>query len=318
MPSVSSSQPWRRWQNWFRAAPEVPLVCEIAADYVAAVRHRQGRVLAWAVRPLPADAVRPAPLAENITQRPAVQQALEAVVGSVGDGQRRCALLVPDLVARVAVLEFDQLPARPAEADALLRWRLSKDLPFDVGQAVLSYQTQPARAAGQEALVAVCLRSLLGQYEECLEALGFQPGWVTLSTLAALGCVEPSGSAPRLWVKRDYSSLALAIVHGPAVRLFRSVPLPAGSAQLDENALFEKIFPAAVYFQDQWGQPVSEVVLAGSGLPAGLGPRLESELGCVLSEVKLAAFDLPPSPLSGAAPDQRLTPSLGWVRGGAW
>ncbi|OFV81066.1 MAG: hypothetical protein A3B65_05205 [Acidobacteria bacterium RIFCSPHIGHO2_02_FULL_67_57] len=311
-----SAQPLRRVGGWLSAPAEVPLVCEIAADYVAAVRHRHGRVEAWATRPLPPAAVRPASLAENIADRSVLQQALEHVVGVVADGRRRCALLVPDLLARVAVLEFDHLPERAPEAEALLRWRLGKDLPFDINEAVLSFQPQAGRAGARDALVVVALRNLLRQYEECVEALGLQPGWVTLSTLAALGGCETS-SAPRLLVKRDHGSLSVVIVEDEAVRLFRSLPTPPGGA-FDDEALLEKVYPAAVYFQDHWGQPVSEAVLVSVGenrLPSA--HRLQRELGCAVTEFSAGSIELPPSALSGAVADTRLAPCWGWVRGGA-
>lgn len=306
-----------RWRHWFHEPGEVRLVCEIAADYVAAVRHHRGRIESWAAGPLPEGAVQPAPLAENIANPGALQEALEHVLGMVADGLRRCVLIVPDLVARVALLEFDHLPERVEEAERLLRWRLKKDLPFDVRQAVLSYQTQAGHASTREALVVVCLRGLLRQYEECLERLGVQPGWVTLSTLAVLGCLDSSG-APGLLVKRDHGSLGLAIVHGQAVRLFRSLPTAGGSRPLSENLLLEKVWPAAVYFQDQWNQPVSEVVWAGAGrAQPELMQQLEREAGCRVTEFSPAAFGLPVSPISGAAPDHRLAASVGWVGGEA-
>lgn len=302
--------------GWFRSGGEVRLVCEIAADYVAAARYQHGALQEWATQPLPAGAVRPAPLAENIAELPAVQQALQQVVGALADGQRRCVLLVPDLLARVALLEFDDWPAQPEEADSLLRWRLKKDLPFDIAQAVLSYQVQPGHAAAHEVLAVACLRSLLRPYESCAEALGLHPGWVTLSTLAALGCVSAPDGAARLLVKRDQGSLSLAILHGENIRLFRSLPLTMPGSPAEVDALFEKIFPAVVFFQDQWGQPVSEVLLAGLE-PAALtlAKKFEKEAGCSARGFDLGAHALPPSAGTGAGPDQRLLPCLGWVRG---
>lgn len=303
-----------RLRHWFAAPVDARLVCEVAADYVAALRHDGDRVQSWAVRPLPERAVRPAPMSENLANPAAVQEALEHVIGSVADGQRRAVLLVPDLLARVAVLEFDRLPDAVPEVEALLRWRLSKDLPFDIGQAVLSYQAQPGRGAAREAVVAACLRSLLRPYEECLEKLGLEPGWVTLSSLAAVGCLDPTGDAPCLLVKGDGTSLTLVIVHNGVVRLFRSLPLAAGATA--EETWFDKVYPALVYFQDQWGQPVGQVVLASTGgAPSALAQRLEREAGCTVTEYKPATLDCPPSPVSGAAPDLRLLPSLGWLRG---
>lgn len=303
-------------RQWFAAPSDVRLVCEIAGDYVAAVRHHHGRVESWAVRSLPEGAVRAAPLSENLANPGAVQEALEHVVGAVADGQRRTVLLIPDLLARVAVLEFDTLPNAASEIEALLRWRLSKDLPFDVGQAALSYQVQPGRGTARELLVAVCLRSFLHHYEECVERLGLEPGRVMLSGLAAAGCLEASAGSARLLAKRDPQSLSLVIVHDGAVRLFRSLPLPDGAAS--EAAWLEKLYPALVYFQDQWGQPVGQVVLASGGRAApGLAQRLEQETGCAVTEQDTAGLECPPSPVSGATPDYRLLPSLGWLRGGA-
>ncbi|MBI2956183.1 MAG: hypothetical protein HYY26_02600 [Acidobacteria bacterium] len=304
-------------RRWFLAPPEAGLVCEVASDYVAAVKHERGRAESWAVRSLPPGAVQPAPLGDNVTNSGAVQEALEHVIGAVGDGARRCVLLVPDLVARVVVLEFDRLPEKAEEVDALLRWRLSRDLPFDVRQATLSYQVQPGHGGVPEAMVAVAAHTPLRQYEECVERLGLEPGWVTLSTLAALGWLGQA-ETPRLLVKRASDSLGLALAHRSAVRLFRSLPLAAASGSTSEAALFEKIYPAAVYFQEQWGEPVSEVVLAGVGKEGkGLAQQIQRETGCRVTELDLASSDLPPSPISGAAPDDRLTASLGWVRGGA-
>lgn len=310
-----SATPSGGMRGWFQSPVEVRLVCEIAPDYVTAARYQSGRLEAWASQPLPPGAVRPAPVAENIADPTAVQQTLQQVVGAVADSERRCVLLVPDLLARIALLEFDQWPERPQEADGLLRWRLKKDIPFDIAQAVLSYQVQPGRSSNREVMAVVCLRSLLRQYESLVQALGLHPGWVTLSTLAALGCVDSPGGGARLLVKRDHSSLSLAILHGVNVRLFRSLPLAGQGAAPEEDALFEKIYPAVVYFQDQWGQPVSEALLAGLDPAQGaLATKLEQEAGCPARSLELSGEGLPPS-AAGAQPDHRLLSCLGWVRG---
>ena len=310
---------WRslpdRFRRWLRSPVDVPLVCEIAADYVAAVRHHQGRVDSWAVWPLPEGAVRPAPTGDNVLNPGAVQEALGHVLASVANGHRRSTLLVPDLSARVVVLEFDRLPGRHEEIEALLRWRLSKDLPFDIRQAALSYQLQPGRSGTQEAVVAVCLRAVLRQYEESLERLGLQPGWVICSTLAAVGCLGPAPAGASVLVKRNQGAVSLAVIHEHAVRLFRSLPAAASSAGRDA-ALLEKVYPAVVYFREQWSQAVERVVVTGAErLAASSARQLEQEVGCAVVELSLDGFDLPASSASGAAPDYRLVSTLGWVQG---
>ena len=307
----------QRLPRWSRAPVEIKLVCEIAADYVAAVRYHQDSVDAWAVRPLPPGVVRPAPVAENIPDTTPILQTLKQVVDAVADGQQRCALLVPDLLARVAILDIDHWPAKPEEADGLLRWRLKKDLPFDVAQAVLSYQVQSGRGA-YEVVAVACLQSLLRQYEQCAEVLGQHPGWVTLSTLAAVGCLpSPSaadGAPGQLLVKRDQTSLSLAILQGTAVRLFRSLPLTASASAGGQQALFEKLYPAVVYFQDQWGEPIREVLLVGfDDVVTSLSQQFESEIG---SPARL--FDAGAHvPSRGEGLDHRLAACLGWVQGEA-
>lgn len=301
--------------SWFQTSRDVCLVCEIAADYVAAARFQQRAVEAWTVQPLPAGAVRPAPMADNIADQAAVHRALQQVVGAVAERERHCVLLVPDLLARLALLEFDQWPARAEEAEGLLRWRLKKDLPFDVNQAALACQVQPGRSAPHEVLAVAALRSLVHQYEACVEALGLNPGWVAPSTLAALGCVNGGGDRARLLVKRDQTSLSLAIVHAGNIRMFRCLPLGAGGA-LESDALFEKVYPAVVFFQDQWEQPLCEVLLLGlEAWEKPLAHRFEQEAGCSARSLALADFRLPPDAASGQAPDHRITPSLGWALG---
>ena len=308
----SATELFARFRHWLHAPPELPLVCEVAADYVAAVRQRRGRIEAWATRPLPAGAVQPGSLTHNIAQPDVVRAALEEVLGEVGNAQRRCVLIVPDLMARVVLLQLDQLPQRPQEAEPLLRWRLGKDISFDLDQAVLSYQGRPGRAGGQEVVVAVCLRNLVRQYEEQVEAVGLEAGWVTLATMACLGWLGHEDTEPRLLVKRDLHSLGLAIVQGTALQLFRTVPI---SGAWSQERLFEKAYPAVVYFQEQWGQPVQKALLFGLGEDGtALAQRLLKEAGCAAQEVSLAGLDLPLSSLSGAQPDHTLLPSLGWVQ----
>jgi hypothetical protein len=302
-----------RLRRWWQAAGEAALVCEIAADYVSALRAGERGVEAWALEPLPDGAVTPGPLSENIPSRDTVTDALGRVVRAVGNGRRHCALLVPDLVARVALLEFENLPDNPNEADALVRWRLGRDLPFDLKQAAVSFERHPGRGAAHEVVTVVAVRALLRSYEECVERLGLKPGWVSLSTLAAADYL--SDAAPQLLIKRDLNSLGLVISHHGRTRLFRSLPLPPAERPGFVQPLFEKIYPALVYFQDQWNQAVTEAVWAGPGGDgAALAELLERETGCKLSHLSLSAQSLPRAASGDASADRRLLPVLGWAR----
>ena len=60
--------------------------------------------------------------------------------GSGGSGLRDVTVVVPDAAVRVLLLDFDQLPAKAAEALPVVRFRLKKLLPFDADDAMVSYQ----------------------------------------------------------------------------------------------------------------------------------------------------------------------------------
>ena len=54
-------------------------------------------------------------------------------------GARHVALVVPDAVAKVSLVRFDQVPAKAADLDAMLRWNVRKSLPFKTEDAQVTY-----------------------------------------------------------------------------------------------------------------------------------------------------------------------------------
>ena len=87
------------------------------------------------------------------------------------------------------LLDFDTLPDKPQEADAVVRFRLKKSLPFDVDQSSVSFDRQgtsdPVRV-----IAAVTPRAVLEEYESLVREAGYNPGSVLPSMLAALGAVD--------------------------------------------------------------------------------------------------------------------------------
>lgn len=306
------------WREWLAGSEQPRLACEVAADGVAAARRARTslKIEAWATKPLPEGVVRPGPLAEDVLDSGALAEALQEVLREVGGGEKRVGVILPDSVARVWLLRVESLPARPAEATALLRWRLAKEVAFDFEQAFVAYQVFSRGESDRAVLVAAAQRACLRQYEERFETLGFEPTWVTLATLSTLGWLETEPTVSQLLVRHDPSSLGLAIVQGSELRLLRSVPttMADGSAE----TLFEQIYPSLVYFQDEWGEPVREAVLVGVGEARGeLARLLEREAGCRARELRLDSWagELRPAVRSGDGA-QRLAAALGFLRAG--
>ena len=112
--------------------PRPTVALEIAARHVSALRLGSGTppsIDAHAVEPLPEGAVAPALASSNILDPAAVAAALGRALARVG-GARHVALVVPDAVAKVTLVRFDQVPAKAADLDAMLRWNIRKSLPF--------------------------------------------------------------------------------------------------------------------------------------------------------------------------------------------
>jgi len=77
---------------------------------------------------------------------------------------------------RVVLLDFETLPSKRDEAEAVVRFRLKKSLPFDPADARISYHAQ-STGKGVRAVAAVVLNTVLEEYESAFRDAGYNPGW---------------------------------------------------------------------------------------------------------------------------------------------
>jgi type IV pilus assembly protein PilM len=204
---------------------------------------------------------------------------------AAGARTREVCLVVPDAAVRVVLLDFDTLPDRKTEADAVVRFRLKKALPFDVDRAAVSYHAQP-NGTTLKVIVAVMMSAVLAEYEGVVRDAGFQPGVVLPSTLAALGNVE--GDAPAMVVKVAEGSTTIAILSQGRLLLYRT--LDHGSSTVAADSLAEDIYPSVVFFQDMYGVPIEKVYLAGVTAHDAVAARLSEETSAPVEELISPAF----------------------------
>ena len=82
----------------------------------------------------------------NVRDRDNVSQSIRDALGKFGGGRGRDVIaLLPDAAVRVVFLDFETLPSNRQEAEAVVRFRLKKSLPFDVEKAQVSYHSNPAQ-----------------------------------------------------------------------------------------------------------------------------------------------------------------------------
>jgi len=224
-----------------RLAVEIRWGGVVAARAEAESDASAGLVAAASRAELGAEAVEPGLKPGNFRTRAAVIAAVRKTLEAVhekGMG-RQVTLVVPDAVVRVLLLDFDTLPAKPAEALPVVRFRLKKLLPFDADDAQVSYQLMTgARTAaspqekGLVRVVAVAIpRAVLEEYEAVVREAGFEPGAVLPSTLAALSGLDETAAASALVVNAGPQSVTTAIVENGVLLLHRSVDM-SGNVQV--------------------------------------------------------------------------------------
>ncbi len=239
------------------------IACEISAEAVVAARARaQGDGLeVYTAKDLPEGAVAPDLTEANVLHGDILRDAIRAALEEVGGRGRDVIAILPDAAIRVALMEFETLPEKREEAEAVVRFRLKKSLPFDVEKARVSYQVQ-AGGSGRElkVIAAVGLASILDEYEAAFRDCGYAPGVLLPSMLAALGAVD--AARPTLVVKVDPFTTSMAILQGQQLLLFRTLENARG-LNITGEQLAEDVYPSVVFFQDTYQLDVERVFVAG-------------------------------------------------------
>jgi len=253
------------------------LACEVLSDRVAAGRasDRRDYVELYTTRALAGGAVIPSLASSNLADAGQARQAVADALAAVAGHSRDLVAVIPDAAARVFLLDFDTLPDRPAEASAVVRFRLRKSLPFDVERAQVSYQAS-RRNGAVKVVAAVASAAVVEEYETLFRDAGYNPGVVLPSMVAALQPLE--AGRPALVAKVDAGSITVAIVEQGELRLMRTLENPYGTA-IDGKQLADEIHPSLVFFQDTYAAAVERILLAGVPAIDQVALPLESHTG---------------------------------------
>lgn len=264
-----------------------PIVaCEITAAEVYAARAAvKGGIEDLQSRTLDSGVV-PNLMNPNITDASGVKSVLAEALESAGARAKEVTLVVPDASVRVVLLDFDTLPDRKPEADAVVRFRLKKALPFDVERAAISYHVQ-LNGTTLKVIVAVMMNTVLAEYENVVRDAGYMPGIVLPSTLAALGNVKADD--PAMVVKVAEGSTTIAVLNQGRLLLYRTLDHGSRSSTAIET-LAADIYPSAVFFQDMFGVPIERIFLSGVSLKDAIAARLSQETAAPVEELVNPAF----------------------------
>jgi type IV pilus assembly protein PilM len=288
----------------FGARP--PLACEIAADRVLAGRSADaGRMVEMcSAQELAPGTVVPDLMESNLRDGTAIRHAIETALGGISGRSRDVIAILPDTAVRVVLLDFETLPAKPEEAEAVVRFRLKKSLPFNLDDARVSYHAQTG-GTGLRAIAAVVLNSVLQEYESAFRDAGYSPGVVMPSMLAALGAAD--AEKPTLVVKVDARSIGIAILDQEQVLLFRTLENVRG-VTISGEQLAEEVYPSVVFFQDTYNLNIDRIYVAGLPETVGAAPALKAQTGATVAEL-VAASQI--GAVTGSVPRWRMAGVVG-------
>src|SRR5271165_715594 len=241
-------------------SPRPRVACEVSAERVVAARAaEQAQTLdVVSSQALPSGTVTPGLQHANIGSREALLAALRDSLTPVAGRSRDITLVIPDASTRILLLDFDTLPEKPQDADAVVRFRLKKSLPFDVDTSSVSFDRQPADE-GVRVVAAVTPKSVLEEYESVVRDAGYNPGAVLPSMVAALGVVD--GSRPTMVIKVEPGTTTFAVVDQNQLLLYRS--LENGGTAVTGDSLVDDVNTSLVYFEDRYGISVNRVLVTG-------------------------------------------------------
>ena len=198
------------------------------------------------------------PLTDNVVDADDFISVIRRLAPSNGSTRRRpCAVILPDFAARMAVLDFDNLPAKAEEQASLIRFRMKKTLPFDPDSAAMRFHVQTVGGRQEVVVVAVSFE-ILTRYEAAFRAAGLQPGFVTVQALAMLDLPEIASPETTLVARLNGRILTLTVLYEGAVRLIRCVQV---SPEVDE--VIGVVAPTAAFVEDEYGASVQRVVACG-------------------------------------------------------
>jgi type IV pilus assembly protein PilM len=205
------------------------------------------------------DVISVSPVHDNVQRMEALTAQVQALAPRTETKTLRAAVIIPDYSVRVSVLDFDSFPSDPQQQLALVRFRIKKSLPFDLDSAGVSYFAQPnGQGRSVDVVVAVAPLEILARYETPFRTLGFLPGLVTTSTLAALELVRGKGVC--VLAKLSGRVLTLAVVAHGILKLFRSIEVSdrGGAPEIASH-----LYPTFAYVEDQIQTAPEKLIVCG-------------------------------------------------------
>jgi len=228
--------------------PQVPRwACEFTSRHLilAGVDSSRKRVASKTVTALP-DRVFASSLSQkNVENERALLDLLKEQIARAGLKGSEICVVIPDDAARITFVNAENLPSSVEERETFVRWKLKKNMPFDVDGAQMSFKVLDSAKNGKGAdlLVALSPKSVVEEYENLMQGIDLHAGLVVPSTLAVLN-LYPGSKEDGLLVKIAPGCITTTVLQNGIPRFYRRVA---------EMPLFDAVYPTVMYYQDKLG-----------------------------------------------------------------
>jgi type IV pilus assembly protein PilM len=173
----------------------------------------------------------------------------------------RVSVSLPDSVGRIMILDLETRFKSRNEGIDIIRWKLKKSFPFDIGGIHLDYQVlRENETGGIKTLVSLITSQVVNQYEELLLEAGLEPNKIDLTTFNLLRLfskrLELAGNSAIL--SFFGGRLTISVFHEEVLEFYRTKDIPASDSEADR--LFREINSSLmVYRNNHPGHSFSEV-----------------------------------------------------------
>jgi type IV pilus assembly protein PilM len=168
-------------------------------------------------------------------------------------GGTRLSITLPDAVGRIMMLDVEGRFKSRAEGLDIIRWKLKKNLPFDIADTHLDYQQLTVRENGDMVMmVALVSLSVIGQYEELLVSAGFTPSRIDFNSFnqyrAFESRLEPQDNFTLI---SFYDSTLSILIFADGILEFQRVKDLSGSQGVDSRVYME-INSSLMVYRDRY------------------------------------------------------------------
>lgn len=171
----------------------------------------------------------------------------------------KVSLSLPDSIAQVSTMQFDNLPGKRDKVLEMLQWRLKKSVPYKVEEGKIDYTQYPItdnKGKRNILLVSVIRDRILSQYEEIFDTLGFQPGWITLSSFALFNLYRTlildtvGDNSDFLLCNSQDGFFSFMIFRGTCPIFYRckGIPINSSSREIELYGMVERELPPTLEF----------------------------------------------------------------------